>query len=187
MTTRTLDRGPRPAQIITAIGTGIVLMAVFAVTALGAFGGGNGGHGDNGGVGPAPSVAPPASMPTKVDLENATGADVYVDIVDRTGLLAAAASGTPAEGQSVAPYTIEVENLDAMTLKLTWVDYPIDNALALYIDESEGGIRLLLVQPEPTGPTDTVALDRELVLSFSQPISAADVESFLQDGLDTPG
>jgi hypothetical protein len=85
-------------------------------------------------------------MPIKVDLENATGADVYVDI-----------------------------------------DYPIDNALALHIDESEGNVRLLLVQPEPTGPTDTIGLDRELVLSFSQPISADAVEALLQDGLDTPG
>ena len=62
-----------------------------------------------------------------------------------------------------------------------------DNALALFIDESDGRIRLLLVQPEPTGPTDSIALDRELILSFSQPISADQVESFLQEGLDTPG
>ena len=91
-----------------------------------------------------------------------TRADVYVDIADTTGLLVNATSGRPAEGQSVAPYTLSVENLDATTLKLTWVDYPIDNALTLYIDEHEGAIRCLLVQPEPTGPTDSIALDREL-------------------------
>ena len=95
--------------------------------------------------------------------------------------------GSAAEGQSAEPYTLQVENIDATTLKLKWVDYPIDNALALYIDEFEGGIRLLLVQPEPTGPTDSIAMDRELVLSFSQPIAADQVEAFLQDGLDTPG
>ena len=126
-------------------------------------------------------------MPIKVDLENVSGADVYVDIADTTGLLVNAVTGGPAEGQSVAPYTLNVENLDATTLKLTWVDYPIDNALALYIDESEGAIRFLLVQPEPSGPTDSIALDRELILSFSEPISADQVEAFLQDGLDTPG
>jgi hypothetical protein len=32
---------------------------------------------------------------------------------------------------SVDAYTLKVENLDASTLKLTWVDFPIDNALAL--------------------------------------------------------
>jgi hypothetical protein len=46
-------------------------------------------------------------MPIKVDLDNVTGADVYVDIADGTGLLVNAASGKPAEGQSVAPYTLE--------------------------------------------------------------------------------
>jgi len=213
MTTRTLDRRNRSAQIIPFMGiaAGAALVAAVAFAAVG--GGRSDGNGD-GGVGappatagpsvtPAPSEAPiktPSpdptaeptdegsdAMPIKVDLDNVTGADVYVDIADRTGLLVGAKSGTPAEGQSVAPYMLEVENLDATTLKLTWVDYPIDNALALFIDESDGGIRLLLVQPEPTGPTDSIALDRELILSFSQPISASEVGAFLQDGLDTPG
>ena len=88
---------------------------------------------------------------------------------------------------SVDSYRLEVENIDATTLKLSWVDFPIENALALYIDESERGLRLVLVQPEPTGPTDAMGFDRDLILSFSEPISADDVEPFLQDGLDTPG
>ena len=146
---------------------------------------------------PVPSETPAATpdpdeggsdaMPIKVDLANATGADVYVDIADRSGLLIDAESGTPGDGMSVEPYTLKVENLDATTLHLTWVDFPIDNALALYIDESEAGIRLVLVQPEPTGPADAIGFDRELILSFSEPISADQVEAFLQDGLDTPG
>jgi hypothetical protein len=126
-------------------------------------------------------------MPIRVDLETVAGGDVYVDIVDTTGFLVAARSGTPAEGQSVGMYTLEVENIDATTLRLSWVDYPIENALALYIDEHEGAIRILLIQPGPTGPTDSIALDRELILSFSQPISADQVEAILQEGLDTPG
>jgi hypothetical protein len=136
---------------------------------------------------PEPTDGGSDAMPIKVDLENATGADVYVDIADTTGRLVDAASGTPGAGMSVEPYTLKVENLDATTLRLTWVDFPIDNALALYIDESEGVIRLLLVQPEPTGTTDAIGFDRELILSFSEPVSADQVEAFLQDGLDTPG
>ena len=136
---------------------------------------------------PDPGDGGSDAMPIKVDLQNATGADVYVDIADTTGLLVDATSGTPGDGMSVEPYTLKVENLDATTLKLTWVDFPIHNALALYIDESEGGIRLLLVQPEPTGPTDLIGFDRELILSFSEPVSADQVPAFLQDGLDTPG
>jgi hypothetical protein len=207
MTTQSLDRRPRSAHIIPIAATvaGIGLATVLAVTAFSTFGGGGG---NGGGVGAPPPTASPTAVPTrvptpvptpvatdggsdampiKVDLENVTGANVYVDIVDQTGLLVHAASGSPADGMSVEPYTLSVENIDATTLRLTWVDFPIDNALALYIDEHEGGVRLLLVQPEPKGPTDSIGLDRELVLSFSQPISADSVEAILQDGLDTPG
>ena len=127
------------------------------------------------------------AIPLKVELDNATGADVYVDIADRTGILVDAASGQPGDGASVEPYRLQVENVDARSLRLTWVDYPIDNALALYIDRVGGGYRLLLVQPEPTGPTDSIAFDRELILTFSETVSAVDVEAFLQGGLDTPG
>jgi hypothetical protein len=137
---------------------------------------------------PAPTPDPDDgsdAMPIKVDLQNATGADVYVDIVDSTGLLVAARSGTPGDGMSVEG--LVAENIDATTLKLTWTDFPIDNALALYVDEHEGGVRLLLVQPEPTGTTDAMGFDRELILSFSQPIPADQVETIIVEGLDTPG
>lgn len=137
---------------------------------------------------PAPTPDPDGgsdAMPIKVDLQNATGADVYVDIVDTTGLLVEARSGRPGDGMSVE--TLVAENIDATTLKLTWTDFPIDNALALYVDEHEGGVRLLLVQPGPTGTTDAVGFDRELILSFSEPISAEGVETIIVEGLDTPG
>ena len=213
MTTRTLDRRSRSAQIIplAAVAAGVALAAVVAFAATA---GGRGDGNGRGGVGAPPATAGPSAtpvptqdptpvptpvvtpaptddgsdaMPIRVDIETVAGGDVYVDIVDHTGLLVDAKSGTPAEGQSVGQYELEVENLDATTLKLSWVDYPIENALGLYIDEHEGAIRFLLVQPAPTGPTDTIALDRELILSFSQPIPADQVESFLQEGLDTPG
>ena len=209
MTTQTLDRHHRSAKIIplAAIAAGVALVAVVAFAAV------VGGRGDgNGQVGvaappaparpsatPSPTKAPTPkptaeptddgsdAMPIRVDIESVAGGDVYVDIVDSTGYLVGAKSGTPAEGQSVGQYTLVVENLDATTLKLSWVDFPIENALALYIDEHDGAMRLLLIQPAPTGPTDAIALDRELILSFSRPISADQVESFLQEGLDTPG
>ena len=37
------------------------------------------------------------------------------------------------------------------------------------------------------GATDAMAFDRVLDLTFDAPVSAADVEAFLQDGLDTAG
>jgi hypothetical protein len=136
---------------------------------------------------PAPSDGGGDAMPITIDLTNATGADVRVDIVDHTGSLDGATSGTPGDGASVVPYTLLVENVDDRTLRLTWVDLPIDNDLALFIDETATGLRLVLVQPEPTEPSDSMAFDRILDLTFDQPVMADEVEAFLQDGLDTPG
>jgi len=214
MTTRSPDRRNRSNQITlpVSIAAGVILASVVAFTAFG-----GGGRTQDPVVAPivSPSPSSPATpeptavpapdetpaptpvatpipddggsdaMPIKVDLENATGADVYVDIVDTTDLLVDARSGTPGDGPSVEG--LVAENIDATTLKLTWVDFPIDNALALYVDRHEGGIRFLLVQPEPTGTTDAVGFDRELILSFSEPVSADGIETLLVEGLDTPG
>jgi hypothetical protein len=205
MTTHLLDRRNRSNQItlLVSIVVGTILAAVIAFTAFG------GGGGTDDPVLPpvvspspsAPSTPVPApdetpaptpdpddgsdAMPIKVDLQNATGADVYVDIVDSTDLLVEARSGTPGDGMSVEG--LVAENIDATTLKLTWTDFPIDNALALYVDQHEGGIRLLLVQPGPTGTTDAMGFDRELILSFSEPVSSDQVETIIVEGLDTPG
>ena len=122
------------------------------------------------------SISPPRPAPTSTSTSSIA-----------PGLLVGAASGTPGDGASVEAYTVNVENLDPTTLRLSWVDFPIDNALALYIDRSEDGYRFVLVQPDPTGTTDAMGFDRELVLTFAQPISASQVETFLQGGLDTPG
>jgi hypothetical protein len=134
---------------------------------------------------PEPTDGGDDAMPIKVDLMTADGHDVYVDIVDRFSLLESAESGQPAEGMSIDPYTLEIENLDERTLKLTWVDFGIDNALELHFFQD--GKVLVLVQPEPDGDVDAMGFDRELILTFEEPISADDIEGYLQGGLDTPG
>jgi hypothetical protein len=201
-------RGARSSTSLLIVGAAVAAVAIVAVVALGGRGSGGSGAGvaiPSATPSSAPSVVPSAppstppssdpsgdaddpgsdAMPLTVDLRNATGAAVRVDIVDRTGLLLGAESGTPGDGMSVEPNKIHVENIDARTLKLTWVDFPIDNALALFIDETAAGYRLLLIQPEPTAPTDAIGFDRELVLSFSEPVSVRQIQSFLQGGLDT--
>jgi hypothetical protein len=138
---------------------------------------------------PPASVAPTATpVPSaranstfRVTLSQATGNDVTIDVTDGTGTLVSAKSGTPGEGASVNPYEVAVTNDDASTLRLTWVGGPCDSANSLSIDAL--GHQYLLVQPECGG--DSIVTDRVLVLSFSKPIAAADVEAVLQDGLDT--
>ena len=132
---------------------------------------------------PEPTVG--SEVPTIVDLDTADGHDVSVDLSDIVNLLDGAESGHPAEGMSVEPYTLGIENLDGRTLKLTWVDFGIDNELALY--RFQDGKVLVMVQPEPTTDVDAIGFDRELILTFKEPISAAEIEGFLQGGLDTPG
>jgi hypothetical protein len=132
---------------------------------------------------PTHANSPTDPAPIKVDLETVDGHAVRVDIVDLSGILETAVSGTPAEGASAEG--LAVENVDARTLRLTWVDFPIDNVDALNIEWFDGRLRFVLVQPEPRGVTDAVGYDRELILTFSEPISAANVDTFLTKGLDT--
>jgi len=136
-----------------------------------------------------PSAAPTnmsgEPTPIKVHLATANDAAVSVTILDYTGRLVEAKSGTPAEGVSVDTGTIDIENLNARTLKLTWSDYPIDNHLDLVIEWFDGKLQFMLAQPAPTGDTDSIAMDRELILKFAQPVSAGQVESSLSEGFDT--
>jgi hypothetical protein len=134
---------------------------------------------------PEPTDGGTDAMPIKVDLENATGNDVYVDVVDYGETLVDAVSGTPGDGMSVEPYTLQVENIDERTLRLTWIDYAIDNALTLYVYGD--GDRIVLIQPEPGQAVDSMGFDRELILTFDHAVSAGAIEAFLQDGMDTPG
>jgi hypothetical protein len=125
------------------------------------------------------------AMPIRVDLETLTPHDVYVDIVDRSGTVVEAASEIPTASAPVAEHTLDVENVDPTTLRLTWVDRPGSNALALYIDEAAA--RFVLVQPEHDLDGDAMLHDRVLILTFSEAISADEVEAVLQNGVDMPG
>ena len=145
---------------------------------------------------PTPSQEPSAApsedpgndaIPITVELDVIGGDNVYVDIVDASGSLENAAAGPVAYSASVEEYTLAVENVDADTLRLTWVDYPVDRALALYIHQNDGVYTLVLIQPDPPADTDTMVFDRVLFLDFVEPVAADDVEAFLQGGLDTPG
>lgn len=142
-------------------------------------------------VTPAPATPEPSdsgedAMPINVMLDTTDGRVVDVDIVDYPSVIAGGASGRPDEGMSVEPGTIKVESVDATTLRLTWVDYAIDNDLTLYVYREDDGFRLVLIQPEPTGPVDATASDRELLLTFEDAIAVEDIEASLQDGIDTP-
>jgi hypothetical protein len=141
-------------------------------------------------VTPAPTASPDEggsdAMPITVELDTFDGHAVTIDIVDGTGSVVSAVSGRPGDGASAGGGEIAVANVDARTLHLTWVDFPIDNRLALFVDEVDGHIRLLLVQPGPAEVTDAIGFDRQLILVFDRPIDAGTVVTVIQEGLDTP-
>jgi len=139
---------------------------------------------------PKPTTTPETdpgqdAIPLTVELVTVDGHAVTVDIVDRTGSIVSAISGQPAEGASAEG--LSVVNIDARTLRLTWVDFPIANRDALFVDAVNGKLRMLLVQPPPTATTDAIGFDRVLILKFDHPVDASTVEAMLQDGLDTAG
>jgi hypothetical protein len=136
---------------------------------------------------PKPPVSNPSDdpedKPISVDLDTFDGHDVSIDIVDRTGSIVKAVTGQPGDNPSADG--LAVTNVDAKTLKLTWVDFPIDNELTLFVDEVDGRLWLLLIQPPPTGTTDAVGMDRQLVLTFDRAVDASTVKTFIQEGMDT--
>jgi len=132
---------------------------------------------------PAPSDPGNDGMPITVNLDNGTQDKVYIDIVDQSGKVVSATSGHPGDRAALPPGTLEVANVDARTLRLTWSDIPGDNALSLYIDKSLS--HFVLVQPEHDG--DTIGYDRILILKFSVSVSARYIDAVLQTGTETVG
>ena len=114
-------------------------------------------------------------MPASVDLENATGHDVSVLIHDQTGDVVDAVSGTPGDGMSVRWHSAIVKNVDATSIRVTWVGLPGDDVSDLGISGAAGAYVLTVVQPGPVPQSDAMGEDRILILTFDAPVSADDV------------
>lgn len=174
---RGLGMGLRPALVLAVLG---LLLAAVAI--------GIGGSRQPSVVGPepSPSASPidsqtPAASPTApasagilVDLVVAAGQPQTVDVVDESGKLLEARSGSPTgEGQSFPSDAVEVTNIDATTLQLGWAGFPCRTDHDLLIGSDP--LMMTLVRPPCEGDTDSIGLDRILILQFSEPIVAADV------------
>ena len=127
---------------------------------------------------PPAEPAPGAEPDFTVVLDLAGGATNEIDIFDGSGLVAAAASGTPAEGASFPSGTVEATNDSPTILRLGWSG-GCEDVHALSIDQS--GRTMTLERPRCSG--DSVAVDRILVLTFAEPIEADDVTVELRDGV----
>jgi hypothetical protein len=132
----------------------------------------------------APSKAPsatPQSVPGSVDLENATDHDVSILIHDQTGDVVDAESGKPGDGMSVGWHKAIVENVDATSIRVTWIGLPGDDVADLGISGAAGAYALTLVQAGPLPQSDAMGEDRILILTFDAPVSAGDVSVEILD------
>jgi hypothetical protein len=127
----------------------------------------------------APTEPTPSNEPDfSIQLDLAGGSTNDIRIFDRSGLVTTAASGTPNEGASFAPDTVEVTNDDPTTLRLGWSG-GCEDIHALSIDPT--GRLMTLERPRCAG--DSVGFDRILLLTFGEPVAADDVTVELRDGV----
>ena len=136
---------------------------------------------------PAPSVDPdgePDDVET-IDLDVAVPGDVRVTVIDDGGTLVDATSGRAGDGMSVRWFDLKVENVDANTLRLTWVGFAGDDESVLNVGRNDGVTSLALQVAGPPPNSDATGYDRVLVLEFDGPVNAADVAYTVQEGFDT--
>ena len=175
-----LGMGLRPAMILATMA---LLLA--AVVAIGVGGPKPSVVLPNPTLSASPSLSPnPSSSPNPspggilVDLTVAAGQPQTVDVIDESGTLLEASSGSPTDGQGFPSDSVEVTNIDATTLQLGWAGYPCRTDHELRIGSNPRV--MTLVRPPCEGVTDSIGLDRILILRFSEPIVAADVAITIQ-------
>lgn len=130
-----------------------------------------------------PSAAPSEATRFDVPLTIATAHTVTATVIDWTGLVAAATSGTPGDGASVPVDAVQVANDGPTTLVVTWAGGPCDQEVTVVFDASQ---TLVTVIQEPC-EGDAIAFDRIVRLELTEPIDASTVAGVLQPGGDTPG
>lgn len=133
---------------------------------------------------PVPSEPAPAE-PTRFDvpLTVATDDAVAAEVIDWTGLVTAATSGTPGDGASVPFDAVEIANDGPTTLVITWVGGPCDRTSTIVFDAERATIAVI---QEPC-EGDAIGFDRIVRLELAEPVDADSITGVLQAGGDAPG
>ena len=128
---------------------------------------------------PGPSQSVEANR-FEVPLTIATSHAVTARVVDWTGRVTGAASGTPGDGASVPYDEVRIENDGDLALVVTWVGGPCDQTVTMVLDHPSA---LTVVQEPCQG--DSIGFDRIVRLELREPIAAASIRGVLQPGGDT--
>ncbi len=162
----------------------IVLVAVVAVVALGAGRPGVPAPSDPPGSSPtAPPTASPSAPPSHipgsaswvVELDVASVGQVVLIVDDETGSVVDVRSGRGADSVSVPWGQVKIENVDAETLRITWPGLPRAEELSLVVTAQGEGLIFDFVQEAPPADSDSIALDRVVIIEFDRPIRSEDV------------
>ena len=121
---------------------------------------------------PAPTVA----VPSVIVLDTVDDNDPRVAIDDQTGSLRSVVTGHAGDGMSTRWNTAIVDQVDAKSIRVTWVGFPGEEQIALTITADGGAPVLVFDQKAPYANTDALGADRVLVLTFDSAVNAADVE-----------
>ncbi len=126
----------------------------------------------------SPSRSPSSPTVIAVDLIDNVGADASIDIIDRSGTLLGAVSGTPGDGTSVPDGMVAVTGLttDPATVVLTWSGLPCNTTHQLTI--APDGLGMSIERPACQG--DAMGIDHVLVLTFDRPVDAATVDATIR-------
>jgi hypothetical protein len=140
-------------------------------------------------------VPPPLPTPEPVDdfsdgvkevrLDIATPQDLVAEITDRTGSIVDATSGRAGDGMSVRWFELDVVNVDADTLRLTWVGFADEKLVKLQVGDIDGEPTILLMTSTPPENSDALGFDRVLDLHFDAPVSPEEFRVIVQEGWDT--
>ena len=116
-----------------------------------------------------------------IDLVEASRNDVKATVRDESGDVVGVRSGTPGDGMSVSWHDIAVENVDARTLRITWVGTGDEETVHVAVSAEADGYLVEIVQNGLGPNSDSIGYDRELILSFEQSVDAADVTGGVAD------
>jgi hypothetical protein len=112
-------------------------------------------------------------FPLDVFLEH----DVRLAISDPDGLVATASSGQAADGMSAAWGEAIVRSVGPRTIEVVWTGFPRDEVVALVVEPVADGVLLGFGQQPPPAVNDLMGADRIVILTFAEPVDAADVQT----------
>jgi len=122
---------------------------------------------------PSPTAAPLDDVAVVLDTIDAPHPRVTID--DRTGGLTDARSGHAGDGMSTRWNTAIVDQVDARTIRVTWVGFPGDEDVELRLVVRTGTLVLDVDQNGPPANSDALGADRVLELAFDHDVNADDV------------